>query len=79
LEQLRAALQEATALPADQRGDSLGVIDEAIIAAREPKTNKLKLLGLLQGVGAAVSLMANVPDAWESVRATAKLIGIDIP
>jgi hypothetical protein len=79
LEQLRAALQQATALPADQRGDSLGVIDEAIIAAREPKTNKLKLLGLLQGVGAAVSLMANAPDAWKSVRATAKLIGIDIP
>lgn len=79
LEQLRTVFQHANAMPSDQRGDSLGVVDEAIIAVRQSKPNKLKLLGLLKGVSVAVSLLADAPDAWDSVRSAASLLGIDLP
>jgi hypothetical protein len=78
LEQLRAEFQRSPAMPAEKRGDSLGVVDNAIIAARTPNTNKLTLLGLLKGVAAAVSLMAAAPDAWQSVCAVAATLGFDL-
>jgi hypothetical protein len=78
LEQLRAAFQQSATMPADKRGDSLGVVDDAIIAARAPDANKFTLLGLLKGVGAAVSLMADAPDAWQSVRGVASTLGLHL-
>jgi hypothetical protein len=78
LQQLRAKFEVAATLTADQRADSVGVVDDVIIAAREPKPNKLKLVGLLNGVAAAVSMLADAPDAWESVRAAASMIGINL-
>jgi hypothetical protein len=79
LEQLRTAFQQTSTMHDDQRADILGVVDDAISAARESKPNKLRLWGLLKGVGVAVSLLADAPDAWHSVQAAAKLLGIDLP
>jgi hypothetical protein len=79
LEELRASFEQAPALTPEQRSDSLGVIAEAINAAREPKPNKLKLSGLLSGVAGAVAFLADAPDAWESVKAAAAIVGITLP
>jgi hypothetical protein len=79
LETLRATFEEAPTLTADKRRDSLEVIAAAINAAREPKPNKLTLSGLLTGVGGAVTLLADAPHAWESVKAAALIVEITLP
>ena len=79
LEELRASFEQAPGLTPEQRSDSIDVIAEAINAAREPKPNKLKLLGLLSGVAGAVTFLADAPHAWESVKATAATMGITLP
>jgi hypothetical protein len=79
LETLRASFDQAPMLTPDERNDSLEVIAAAINAARELKPNKLTLSGLLTGVGGAVTLLADAPQAWESVKSAALLVGITLP
>jgi hypothetical protein len=79
LEQLRTTIEQTDAMPVVQRTEAIEVINDAITTARDPKPNKLKLTGLLKGVGEAVTLIAEAPHAWESVRAAAAVIGVTLP
>jgi hypothetical protein len=79
LEKLRATFEQSAGLSAEQLSESLSVVADAIAAARETKPNRFKLAGLLAGVASAASFLSGAPDAYQSVKAAALAIGIQLP
>jgi hypothetical protein len=78
LEKLSAAIMEATEMTADQRNESVEVLNDLIVAARAPKPNGPKLLGLMSGLASTIRTVASLRPAWEFVRDNARIMGIPI-
>jgi hypothetical protein len=78
LEKLRAAIMEAAEMTADQRDESVEVVNDLIVAARAPKPNGPKLIGLMSGLASTIRTVASLQGAWEFVRDHARMMGLPI-
>jgi len=78
LERLRAAIVGAAEMTSDQRDGSVELVNDLIVAARAPKPNGPKLLGLISGLASTIRTVASLRPAWEFVRDNARMMGIPI-
>jgi hypothetical protein len=80
VEQLRTEISKGhTRLPAEEREQSLEVIDDLVTAARAPKPNRRKLAGLVQGLSDSIRTAGAMPGAWHAVKAAAlHLLGLHL-
>jgi len=79
LEQLLAAIPQSADMTDDQRAESGEVVTDLIAAARAPRPNGSKLVGLLNGLALTVQTVASLRGAWDLVRDAARLMGIPVP
>lgn len=63
----------------EEIGELIELAKEAKAEADKPKPNKLKLISALQGVGAAVNLINDLPELYGMLKAGANSIGIELP
>jgi hypothetical protein len=80
VEQLRTEISKGhTSLPAEEREQSLEVIDDLVTAAKAPKPNRRKLAGLVQGLSDSIRTAGAMPGAWHAVKAAAlHLLGLHL-
>jgi hypothetical protein len=74
-----SAYQSASGALQEEIIELIELAKDAKAEADKPKPNKLKLISAVQGVGAAVGLIKNLPGAYEVLKIAAVQIGIPLP
>jgi len=78
LEQLQAAIPQATGMTPEHHANNEELVRDLIAASRAPKPNGPKLAGLLNGVAITVQTVAALRGAWDLVCDAARAMGIPV-
>ncbi len=79
LDDLRGALERSQHVMPEARGELIAGVDGAIVELQQERPSKVKLVGLLSAVSAAVAFLSDVQSAYEVVKSLASALDISLP
>lgn len=79
LEQVKAALSDASLMPANQRDDLLGITTDCQHELESENPNNTKLMAFLTVIGTGIQSIADARPAYEALKGAALCLGINIP
>lgn len=79
LSEVRSEIAELKELQLEQKTELVGALDTAIAEVQKEKPNPLTIGGIISAVGSAMSILANAPKAYETLRTAAKYYGVELP
>jgi hypothetical protein len=78
VEHLASAIKSNMEMAGRQRDVAPEIAYEVVVAAKSPKPNAAKIVGLLGGLAMTIQTIASLQGAWDKVRAIAAVIGLHI-
>jgi len=79
IESARFVIEQSSSLGADQRTQTLELIDDAEREVDRAKPNVHKIRGALLGIAVTVQALAAAPQAYQLLKGAASLVGLDLP
>lgn len=79
LGELRDAVERSQEVAPEARAELIAGVDGAVVELQQERPSRAKLFALLVGFGAAVEAIGSLEQAYATVKALAKMVGVDLP